>query len=68
MACVVRRDCPSGETRRVTTATTLRAFTPEALAGWFSDARLDVVETGPRTYVDGDGEDGRAFVIVGERA
>lgn len=58
---------PDGETRRVTTATTLRAFTPDELARWFSDADLDVLETGPRTYVDGDGEDGRAFVLVGER-
>lgn len=57
---------PSGETRRVTTTTTLRAFTPDELVGWFGDVGLDIVETRPRTYVDGDGEDGRAFVLVGE--
>lgn len=58
---------PSGERRRVSTTTTLRAFEPAALEQWFTDAGLSVVQTHPRTYVDGDGEDDRAFVIVAER-
>jgi SAM-dependent methyltransferase len=58
---------PSGEQRQVATTTTLRAFDPAELKRWFADAGLDVIETRPRTYVDGDGEDGRAFVIAGER-
>jgi SAM-dependent methyltransferase len=58
---------PSGERRRASTTTTLRAFEPAALEQWFTEAGLSVVETHPRTYVDGDGEDGRAFVIVAER-
>lgn len=60
-------DRATGETRTATTATTLRGFTPAELESWFTDAGLTAVESRPRTYVDGDGEEGRAFVVVGER-
>lgn len=58
---------PAGERRQASTTTTLRAFGPAELERWFTEAGLDVIETRPRTYVDGEGEDGRAFVTAGER-
>ena len=54
----------TGETRRVSTATTLRAFTPAELTAWFERAGLVSIETTPREYVAGPGETDRAFLLT----
>ncbi len=57
-------DEATGETRHVSTATTLRAFTPSELTAWFERAGFESVETRPREYVDGPGETDRAFLLT----
>jgi hypothetical protein len=57
----------TGETRRVSTATTLRAFTPTELIGWFEEANFTDVTANPRRYVEGPGETDRAFVLTAQR-
>ena len=57
----------TGETRRVSTSTTLRAFTPTELSGWFDEANFTDVTTNPRRYVEGPGETDRAFVLTAQR-
>lgn len=54
----------TGETRTVSTTTTLRAFTPAELTDWFEAAGFVDVSTTPRTYVDGPGETDRAFLLT----
>jgi len=57
----------TGETRRASTTTTLRAYTPTELTGWFEDAGFVDVTTTPRRYVDGPGETDRAFLLTARR-
>ncbi len=54
----------TGETRRVSTATTLRAFTPSELTAWFERAGFESIVTRPREYVAGPGETDRAFLLT----
>jgi SAM-dependent methyltransferase len=56
----------TGETRQVSSVTPIRAFAPDELVDWFHQAGLVNVETHPREYVGGSGEEDRAFIAVGE--
>ena len=56
----------TGETRRTTTTTTLRAFTPSELSKWFERAGFEAVQTRRREYVDGPAESDRAFLLTAQ--
>jgi SAM-dependent methyltransferase len=60
-------DLATGRTAETTTTTRLRSFTPEELASLFDSVDLRPLDTTPRNFVGGDGEDGRAFVAVAQR-
>lgn len=60
-------DEATGERRAASTTTSLRAFTPVELTGWFEAAGFADVVTTPRTYVDGPGETDRAFLLSARR-
>jgi SAM-dependent methyltransferase len=59
-------DETTGETRRVATSTRIRAFGTEELERWFREAGFVDINSRPRRYVSGPGEEDRAFVLVGE--